>query len=107
MSNKPKDTEAIDAASSAKLLPSLSVDQEQVQRSYNVLPYGPAVGLIQDVLKAGDVAALALIEARHPQITHGAETLVSTSGNKVRITRKTNNVEHIAIHEFRRDLGRK
>lgn len=93
MSNKPKDTEAIDAASSAKLLPSLSVDQEQVQRSYNVLPYGPAVGLIQDVLKAGDVAALALIEARHPQITHGAETLVSTSGNKVRITRKTNNVE--------------
>lgn len=93
MSNKPKDTEAIDAASSAKLLPSLSVDQEQVQRSYNVLPYGPAVGLINDVLKAGDAEALALIETRHPQITHGAETSVMVSGGKVRIVRKTNNVE--------------
>ena len=93
MSNKPKDTEAIDAASSAKLLPSLSVDQEQVQRSYNVLPYGPAIGLINDVLKAGTPEALALLEERHPRITHGAETSVMVSGGKIKIYRKTNNTE--------------
>ena len=85
--------DSIESVSASKLQPSLASDQDQTQRSYNIIPVGPAILTYEDALKGGDIAGLALLE-RHGAITHGAETKVTrTKDGKVRIERKTNNSE--------------
>lgn len=94
MSKKPKETEVIDAANSAKLLPSLSVEQEKAQRSFNVVPSGQIITLMQDVLKAGDRDTLYLMQSRRANVTHGEEIQFGEKDNgQIRITKKTQNAE--------------
>lgn len=89
----PIQPDSIETVSASKLQPSLASDQDQTQRSYNIIPVGPAILTYEDALKGGDIAGLALLE-RHGAITHGAETKVTrTKDGKVRIERKTNNSE--------------
>lgn len=89
----PIQPDSIESVSASKLQPSLASDQDQTQRSYNIIPVGPAILTYEDALKGGDIAGLALLE-RHGAITHGAETKVTrTKDGKVRIERKTNNSE--------------
>lgn len=89
----PIQPDSIESVSASKLQPSLASDQDQTQRSYNIIPVGPAILTYEDALKGGNIAGLALLE-RHGAITHGAETKVTrTKDGKVRIERKTNNSE--------------
>lgn len=90
--NRPIQPDVIEPVSAAKLRPSLASDQDQTQRSYSVISYGPIINLMEDALKGGDLEGLALLE-RHGSITHGADTKVYTKDGKLRIERKTNNSE--------------